>query len=96
MCLEYVSVASKDSSRFGCFRMISVLTTLMRCTSNTNQIGKAAIANVDGYAAVPAYAETARDFKSFERRTGALPEQQVTPLLAARPVFMLQSPKPRR
>ncbi|CAN0259706.1 unnamed protein product, partial [Hapterophycus canaliculatus] len=27
---------------------------------------------------VPAFEETARDFKSFERRTGALPEQQET------------------
>lgn len=68
--------------------------TLMWCPSNTTQIGKAAIANVDGYAAVPAYTETARDFKSFERRTGALPEQQVIPLLAAMPMFVLQSRKP--
>ncbi|CAM9771873.1 unnamed protein product, partial [Scytosiphon promiscuus] len=41
-------------------------------------IGKHAVEDVAGHAAVPAFEETARDFKSFERRTGALPEQQET------------------
>lgn len=41
------------------------------------QIGKDAVEDVAGHAAVPAFKETARDFKSFGRRTGALPEQQV-------------------
>lgn len=41
------------------------------------QIGKHAVEDTAGHAAVPAFEETARDFKSFERRTGALPEQQV-------------------
>ena len=41
------------------------------------QIGKHAVEDTAGHAAVPAFTETARDFKSFERRTGALPQQQV-------------------
>lgn len=41
------------------------------------QIGKHAVEDTAGHAAVPAFTETARDFKSFERRAGALPEQQV-------------------
>lgn len=43
----------------------------------TTQIGKHAVEDIAGHAAVPAFAETARDFKSFGRRAGALPEQQV-------------------
>lgn len=41
------------------------------------QIGKHAVEDEAGHAAVPAFKETARDFKSFGRRTGALPEQEV-------------------
>lgn len=47
------------------------------CVVVITQIGKHATADTAGHAAVPAFKETARDFKSFERRTGALPEQQV-------------------
>lgn len=43
----------------------------------TTQIGKLAVEDREGHAAVPAFVETARDFKSFERRAGALPEQEV-------------------
>eukprot|EP00752_Nemacystus_decipiens_P003746 g3451.t1 len=39
-------------------------------------IGKHAVEDTAGHAAVPTFAETARDFKSFERRAGTLPEQQ--------------------
>ncbi|CAM9578221.1 unnamed protein product, partial [Pylaiella littoralis] len=39
-------------------------------------IGKHATEDTAGHAAVPSFKETARDFKSFGRRTGALPMQQ--------------------
>ncbi|CAM9221239.1 unnamed protein product, partial [Ectocarpus sp. 6 AP-2014] len=42
------------------------------------EIGKRATSDTAGHAAVPAFEETTRDFQSFERRTGALPEQQET------------------
>lgn len=41
------------------------------------QIGKHATEDTAGHAAVPTFKETVRDFKSFERRAGALPMQQV-------------------
>lgn len=41
------------------------------------QIGKHATEDTAGHTAVPAFKETARDFKSFGRRAGALPMQQV-------------------
>ncbi|CAN0052244.1 unnamed protein product [Discosporangium mesarthrocarpum] len=46
--------------------------------STLAQIGLEAVTNTAGYAAIPQYTETSRNFQSFERRSGALPEQQST------------------
>ena len=46
-------------------------------TKYNSKIGNRAAEDEAGHAAVPKFAETTRDFKSFERRTGTLPEQQV-------------------
>lgn len=63
-----------------------------------SQIGKNAAEGTKGHEAVPTFEETVRDFKSFEKRRGALPEQQVQgttgiplmqPLIIAIPSYLL-------